>query len=165
MKCFYCDSNIPEGENNCPVCGLESKGFLEDLFDKKPKKSAPAPSNEPAKTTKYTAAPTPKAAPEAKEKKPGETLGLVAMILAIASLVLGGCCFGPVGPILSVFVTVATLIMSIVALRKTKQAGGKNTCAIIGIIVSIASFVLIAILFVGMTIPMILGFLSEVSLY
>ncbi|HEU4547847.1 MAG TPA: DUF4190 domain-containing protein, partial [Microlunatus sp.] len=58
------------------------------------------------------------AAPPAED--PGKTLGIVGLVLSFFTAIIG-------------------LIISIVALRKSKKAGFKNTPAVIGIIVGILS--------------------------
>ena len=65
------------------------------------------------------------AAPPAED--PGKTLGIVGLVLSFFTAIIG-------------------LIISIVALRKSKKAGFKNTPAVIGIIVGILSTVVAIII-------------------
>lgn len=72
----------------------------------------------------------PAAAPAATGENPGKTLGIVGLILAF-------------------FVNVAGLIVSIIALNKSKKAGFKNGPALAGIIVSIVSIVIGVIIIIA----------------
>ena len=67
----------------------------------------------------------PYAAPPAED--PGKTLGIIGLVLSFFTAIIG-------------------LIISIVALRKSKKAGFKNTPALIGIIVGILSTVVAIII-------------------
>ena len=81
----------------------------------------------------------PYAAPAAED--PGRTLGIVGLVLSFFTAIIG-------------------LIISIVALRKSKKAGFKNTPALIGIIVGILSTV-VAIIIAVVSIAAFTALLSQ----
>jgi hypothetical protein len=70
-------------------------------------------------------------APAAIMENPGKTLGIVGLILAF-------------------FVNIAGLIVSIIALNKSKKAGYTNGLALAGIIVSIVSIVVTTIVIISL---------------
>ncbi len=72
---------------------------------------------------------------------PGRTLGIVGLVLSFFTAIIG-------------------LIISIVALRKSKKAGFKNTPALIGIIVGILSTV-VAIIIAAVSIIAVTAVLSQ----
>lgn len=77
--------------------------------------------------TEATPAPAPDAAYAAPvAENPGKTLGIVGLVLAFVANIVG-------------------LIVSIVALNKSKKAGFKNGPALAGIIISIVSIVITVI--------------------
>lgn len=77
--------------------------------------------------TEATPAPAPGAAYSAPvAENPGKTLGIVGLVLAFVANIVG-------------------LIVSIIALNKSKKAGFKNGPALAGIIISIVSIVITAI--------------------
>ncbi len=120
MKCPFCDTELTAGTTVCPDCGT----VIEQ--------------NEVV----------------AKGKDPGKTLGLVAMIVAIASAVLGlfscCCCGGVLGVALFFVVSVVSLILGIVASKKSKKAGFKNVFAIVSIIVSAITVGVLGLLLIAM---------------
>jgi len=63
---------------------------------------------------------------------PGKTLGIVGLVLAFVANIVG-------------------LIVSIVALRKSKKAGFKNTPAVAGIVISIISIIGAVALIIGLS--------------
>jgi heme/copper-type cytochrome/quinol oxidase subunit 2 len=72
---------------------------------------------------------------------PGKTLGIVGLVLSFFTAIIG-------------------LIISIVALRKSKKAGFKNTPALIGIIVGILSTI-VAIIIAAVSIIAVTAVLSQ----
>ncbi|HEU4806911.1 MAG TPA: hypothetical protein VFT01_01500 [Homoserinimonas sp.] len=81
--------------------------------------------------TEATPAPAPGAAYSAPvAENPGKTLGIVGLVLAFVANIVG-------------------LIVSIIALNKSKKAGFKNGPALAGIIISIISIVIVAIIIIA----------------
>ena len=81
----------------------------------------------------------PYGAPPAED--PGKTLGIIGLVLSFFTAIIG-------------------LIISIVALRKSKKAGFKNTPALIGIIVGILSTI-VAIIIAAVSIFALTAVLSQ----
>ena len=79
--------------------------------------------------TDFNAAPPAPVATNATGENPGKTMGIVGLILAFPLQLVG-------------------LIVSIIALRKSKKAGFKNAPALWGIIVSIVLMIIAIILIV-----------------
>lgn len=128
MKCTFCGSEVPAGQKVCPICGVE----VEDTV---------------ASSASVENSQKPKAKADKSEPVPGKVLGLVGMIIAIASLVLGffGCCCCTwVVPVFTV-ISVVSLVLCIVAAAKAKKAGMKNVFAVVGIIVSAVSLAVMVI--------------------
>lgn len=86
---------------------------------------------------------------QVKAAVPGKTLGIVSLVLGILSI-LGTCCscFGLPFPI-------AGAITGFMAMKQAKEAGEKNTFALIGLIASIVGFVGIIVMYI---LGFVLGF-------
>lgn len=79
---------------------------------------------------------------------PGKTLGTVSMILGIVGIVLGitcPCAFACLGSIAPFIISVAGVILGILAMSKSKAAGLKNKTALIGVILCAVAIVLTVI--------------------
>lgn len=75
----------------------------------------------------------------ATQNDPSKTLGLISMILGIVSI-LFSCCYG------SGFVfAIAGIITGILAMKKAKAVGIKNTMALVGVICSAVALVIFVI--------------------
>lgn len=75
---------------------------------------------------------------------PGKTLGLISMILGIASLVLGlpcSCVCACLGSLLPFCCSVGGIITGALGMKKSSYAGMKNTMALVGLILSIVAIV------------------------
>lgn len=127
MFCQVCGTENPEGSAFCKGCGSALK-------------IAPAPAAEPVvepvaatpvteipndTQTNYTPVPT---------KDPGKGFGIAAMVLGIVGIVVTVVCcsFSYLGLIFSI----VSIILGIVAKKKSKSVGMKNTMATVGIILS-----------------------------
>ena len=111
---------------------------------------------------------------------PGKKLGLISMILGIVACVgmiapclTTMCIFIPfanfIVPFISIFLFIITLgsvvggfVTGLIALKKSKAAGCKNTMAIVGIILSIVIFVIMIISIIMTTLT--LGFAGLVAI-
>lgn len=127
MKCPICQAEITAEDKVCPACGA-------------PVNEAPV-----EETVAAQAEPEVNAAPAVFED-PGKKLGLIAMILGIAGVALGvilaGAC-ACLGGILPAIASVAAVVLGILAMKKSKDAGFSNKQALIGIILGGAALVLI----------------------
>ena len=155
MICPFCQAELSANDKVCPLCGA-------------PVAEQSAEKSNLDNTVDYT--------PIVDEKDPGKTLGTVGMIMGIASLALGlfsCCCCGGIFGVSIFFVTsVVSLILSIVASKKSKQAGYTNKNATVGTIVSAIAVGIMLIMLVGMIIYLaiyglagVTGMLSELGLY
>ena len=125
MNCPFCNAEISAQDKLCPICG--------------------APVNEEVAEQTVTE--------EVEQEAPVQAPGKVGMILGIvaAALVLVGCCCIYLG-----FITVpAAAILGIIALiknigdlKKAKQAGVKNTFALVGTILSAAALAIAVVMIV-----------------
>lgn len=83
---------------------------------------------------------------------PGKTLGIVSLILGIVSLVLGlpcSCACACLGSVLPFLCSVGGIVTGAIGMKKSSDAGLKNTMAIVGLILSIVAIV-VCVLFVIM---------------
>lgn len=115
MVCPFCQAELSATDKTCPMCG--------------------APVNE-----------TPTQKPETQInydipmdiEDPGKKMGLVGMIMGIASLVLAmfSCCCCTYASVVILIAAIAGLVLSIIAMNKSKKVGLKNTQALVGLITS-----------------------------
>ena len=148
MKCTFCGAELNDDVMFCTECGRAVE-------------AAPA---EPAEA--FVKA----------EKNPGKILGLVAMLLAIASIVLPvlsiGCsCIPYVGALamgiidfLCLIIAIVGLILAIVAKKKSKAAGHKNAMATVALILSIIHLAFVVIGIVIGVLLVVLVFLGACGL-
>ena len=119
MVCPFCQAELSVGDKVCPMCGA-------------PVNEAPVKKPEIDMSMDYE--------PIVETVDPGKKLGVAGMAMGIVSLVAGlfsCCCCGGIYGIAIFFVTsIISLILSIVASKKSKEAGFVNKNATVGIIVS-----------------------------
>ncbi|MBQ7379478.1 MAG: hypothetical protein IJW70_07380 [Clostridia bacterium] len=133
MKCSYCDTELTENELTCPNCG---KSVNEN--------EAPVAEENESNSAEVVA-----------QENPGKKLGIVAMILGIASVALfligflGCCCTYGISilitGVIALAAAVVALVLSIKAKSKSKAAGQKNAFAIVGLICSLCSIVFVVV--------------------
>ena len=135
----------------CKKCGVENADDV--LFCTACGASMKEEANAEAVETETVVAEEPVVKPD-----PGKGLGLIALILSIAGLVLGivcscGCAF--LGSILPGILCIAGFILAIIAMVKSKSAGYKNGKAIVALILSIVAIV---VMFVFIIVNGVVGF-------
>ena len=134
MVCPFCQAEITANDKVCPMCG--------------------APVNEQAEEKPEVKAEAVADCSNVSATDPGKTLGLVGMIMGIASLALGlfscCCCGGILGVVIFLVTSVVSLILSVVAGKKSRAAGFANKNAKIGTIVSAISVGILLIMTVVM---------------
>jgi hypothetical protein len=113
-----------------PQLGYQQQGYQQQG----PPQQGPPPQNYPQQGYQQSYG-----APPAED--PGKTLGIIGLVLSFFTAIIG-------------------LIVSIVALRKSKKAGFKNTPALIGIIVGILSTI-VAIIIAVVSIIAVTAVLSQ----
>ena len=113
-----------------PQQGYQQQGYQQQG----PPQQGPPPQNYPQQGYQQSYG-----APPAED--PGKTLGIIGLVLSFFTAIIG-------------------LIVSIVALRKSKKAGFKNTPALIGIIVGILSTI-VAIIIAVVSIIAVTAVLSQ----
>ncbi|MBE6685672.1 MAG: zinc-ribbon domain-containing protein [Ruminococcaceae bacterium] len=105
---------------------------------------------------------------------PGNTFGLISMIIGIAGTVieLGCCCCGTYGLIGQGFcflAGIAGFVLGFLGNKKSKEAGFKNSKALVGIILSIITVLLfivnIILTVAGLALGAGLGFMSSFMSY
>lgn len=119
MFCTKCGTTLTE-DGVCPVCDCVSEEIAVD-------DGAPA-------------------------GNPGKVLGIVSLILGIVSLVLGlpcSCACACLGSILPFLCSVGGIVTGALGMKKSSEAGMKNTLAVVGLILSIVAIV-VCVLFVVM---------------
>ena len=83
---------------------------------------------------------------------PGTALGIVSLILGIVSLVLGlpcSCACACLGSVLPFLCSVGGIVTGAIGMKKSRDAGLKNTMSIVGLILSSVAIV-VCVLFVIM---------------
>lgn len=81
---------------------------------------------------------------------PGKVLGIVSLILGIVSLVLGlpcSCACACLGSFLPFCCSIGGIITGALGMKKSSDAGMKNTLALVGLILSIVA-VIVCVLFI-----------------
>jgi hypothetical protein len=122
----------PQGD---PQQGYQQQGYQQQGYQQQgPPQQGPPPQNYPQQGYQQSYG-----APPAED--PGKTLGIIGLVLSFFTAIIG-------------------LIVSIVALRKSKKAGFKNTPALIGIIVGILSTI-VAIIIAVVSIIAVTAVLSQ----
>ena len=122
MNCPFCNAEISAEDKICPTCG--------------------APVNE--ETAEVAEAPV----AETPAVDPGKKLGLIAMIVGIAGLALGAilsCACACLGAVLPALAAVAAIVLGVLAMKKSKDAGFSNKQALVGIITGGAAIVVIIV--------------------
>ena len=142
MICKACNAANEDGALFCANCGATLE---------------PAPA----------AAPVYEAAPECEvlTADPGKGLGITALILSIAGLVLATLCscgcglfmMGWLPSIIGFILSVVGMILGIVASKKSKAAGCKNGMATVGMILGIVGVVLGVVSVVASIVTIIIG--------
>jgi hypothetical protein len=118
-----------------PPQGDPQQGYQQQGYQQQgPPQQGPPPQNYPQQGYQQSYG-----APPAED--PGKTLGIIGLVLSFFTAIIG-------------------LIVSIVALRKSKKAGFKNTPALIGIIVGILSTI-VAIIIAVVSIIAVTAVLSQ----
>lgn len=121
MVCPFCQAELSATDKTCPMCGAPINE---------------TPTQKPETQINYDI-------PMAIED-PGKKMGLVGMIMGIASLVLAmfSCCCCTYASVVLLIAAVAGLVLSIIAMNKSKKVGLKNTQALVGLITSGAAILL-----------------------
>ena len=135
MICKNCGADVANSKF-CTVCGAPME--------------APAPVATPY--TNDVAVEAPKPATD-----PGKTLGIVSLALGIAALLLGSLCsclLACLGGFVPALLAIGAIITGVLAMKKSKEAGFKNTMALIGCILGGVS---IAVILVFVLINAIIG--------
>ena len=136
MNCPFCNAEITAEDKICPACGAPVN-----------EETAEQPAVEEVAEAPVTE--TPVQAPS----KAGMIMGIVA-----AALVLVGCCCYYLGfitiPVAAVLSIIA-LIKNVGDLKKAKQAGFKNTFALVGTILSAAALAIAVVLIVLVVVLML----------
>ncbi len=79
---------------------------------------------------------------------PGKTLSLVSLILGIAAIVFGticSCVFSCLGGLIPMVLGVVAIILGILGMNKSKAAGFNNKQGMVGMILGIATIVIVVI--------------------
>lgn len=137
MYCKNCGALNAEDVAFCANCGAEMQAEVEAPVVESAYEPVEAPAAEPVVV-------------EQEAKDPGKTLGIVSLILGIAAIVLGTVCScgcACLGSILPCVLAVVGIILGIIGMNKSKAAGFSNKLALIGIILSGVS-VLVMVIFV-----------------
>ena len=128
------DPHTPSPGDQSPQ-GDPQQGYQQQGYQQQgPPQQGPPPQNYPQQGYQQSYG-----APPAED--PGKTLGIIGLVLSFFTAIIG-------------------LIVSIVALRKSKKAGFKNTPALIGIIVGILSTI-VAIIIAVVSIIAVTAVLSQ----
>ena len=128
------DPHTPSPGDHSPQ-GDPQQGYQQQGYQQQgPRQQGPPPQNYPQQGYQQSYG-----APPAED--PGKTLGIIGLVLSFFTAIIG-------------------LIVSIVALRKSKKAGFKNTPALIGIIVGILSTI-VAIIIAVVSIIAVTAVLSQ----
>ena len=136
MNCPFCNAEITAEDKLCPICGAPVN-----------EETAEQPAVE--ETTEAPVAEAPVQAPG----KAGMIMGIVA-----AALVLVGCCCVYLGLItipVAAILSIIALIKNVGELKKAKQAGVKNTFALVGTILSAAALAIAVVLIVLVVVLML----------
>ena len=148
MKCQYCYAENESGAQFCTNCGAA-------LAQETPVEEVVAAVEEtPVEEVVTAVEETPveeviapvEGVVETPAKDPGKTLGLVSLILGIAALVLGSvcsCAFACLGGLVPGCMGIAAIITGILGMKKSKADGFKGTLGLIGMILGIASLLVI----------------------
>ena len=150
MFCEKCGNQLNE-EGICTACTANTEPAAET-------EEIEAPAVEAIEEIPV-AEPVDAEAPELPTVDPGKTFGIISMVLGIVAILLNTVC--SCIPLLGCFTAVVALIAAIVgvilgfvAMNKSKAAGFKNTFALVGMILSIAS---VALWIVSLIVSLIFG--------
>lgn len=151
MFCTKCGAQLEDGAKVCNACG-------EAIAETNTASEAVAEATE--KVTEVVGTVTNKVDEVLKDdaNDPGKTLGLVSLILGIVSIALGtvcSCLVACVGGPLSSALSIAGIICGAIGMKKSKDAGFKNTKATVGLILSIVAIVLMVI---SLILSFVIGF-------
>ncbi len=172
MICPNCGTQNAETAKFCKGCGsaLQAAPVAETTYTEQPMQN-----EMPAEQPTYMEQPMPNAAPvitneppvynavvtEQPTKDPGKVFGIIALVVGILSLPLSSVCVctcSCFGPSIGLVLAIVGAILGFIGKKKSKEAGFKNTLALVGMILSIASIVIglltIVIIFV---VPMLMG--------
>lgn len=139
MICKSCGAENAEGAAFCATCGTSLEEKNEAVAVQQPETEAPA--------TETPAAEAPAAEVPVSEApaKPSKVMGIVSTVLGALSL-LGNasctCMCGCLGGFPAIVMGIVGLVLSIMAMVKAKNAGTKDTLAIVGLVLSILSLLL-----------------------
>lgn len=134
MFCKKCGFDVTDGEF-CPNCGTAVE-----------KEEAQVEAVE--ETVETTVDINETTVEEIAATDPGKTMGLIALILGIATAVMGlgcTCTCGLCGGSLPLILGIVGIVLSIIGMNSSKKAGFKNSKATIGLILSIVGLVCIVI--------------------
>lgn len=136
MICNSCNAENKEGALFCENCGTS----LEQAAP-----VAEVPANEPV-------APVEAAVEVAPVADPGKTLNLIALILGIASLVIGAICpcscpyVGWLAYVLVPLMGAASIILGVIGMKKSKEAGLDGKQGKLGMILGIAGIAVLVVM-------------------
>lgn len=133
----------------CPICGndcREDQAFCENCGNPMHRAAPVQPVQNP-----YMDIPT---AQHFQPEVPSKTMGIVAMILGICSILFGCCIF-----FLAIPMAIAAIILGGIAMKRAKDAGRSNGFALAGLICGIVGLAL-AVIYVLVLIAMSGGFLD-----
>ena len=146
MNCKNCGAFFADGEAFCPNCGCPvvnsqpnpnytQPGTNYQQTNQQPYQQPGASYQQPTTPyVQYNYQPV-----QSANTDPGYTLGIVSFILGIASLVTN----------ILVVPSIVGLILGIMASKKSKEAGFKNTYATVGTVLSSVSLGLVALIVVA----------------
>ena len=139
MNCSFCGAELENGSSFCGVCG----SCISEL--------------------------EPSANFGPKPKKSGFSLGIISMILGILAWILffpcSCCAYTSIfTSSLSTISAISSLIIAIIGIKKASSAGWKNKLAIVGLILSIALFVLMIVVTILAVVLVVLGMFSGSAL-
>ena len=160
MKCQYCYAENESGAQFCTNCGaaLAQETPVEEVVtavEETPVEEVVTTVEEaPAEEVVAAVEETPveevitpvEGVVETPAVDPGKTMNLVSLILGIASLVFGSmcsCAFACLGGLVPGCMGIAAIVTGILGMKKSKADGFKGTLGLIGMILGIASLLVI----------------------
>ncbi len=144
MICKSCGAENAEGSAFCATCGTSLEEKNEAVAVQQPETEAPA-AEAPAAEAPAAEVPAAEVPVSEAPAKPSKVMGIVSTVLGALSL-LGNasctCMCGCLGGFPAIVMGIVGLVLSIMAMVKAKNAGTKDTLAIVGLVLSILSLLL-----------------------
>ncbi|MBR5515816.1 MAG: zinc-ribbon domain-containing protein [Clostridia bacterium] len=155
MICKNCGNEVVDGASFCAACGSSVEYENEETV------RADSYEQVNVEVEGVDAADVP-----AEVQDPGKTMGIVSLILGIVSILSSccsaACCLGYISPTFAI----AGIIVGILGKKKSAEVEINNKMALVGMILSIVSFVLyIVAIIIGITTGLVSGFMSSLSSY